>query len=1076
MLKSFIIVTFISCLAAPGEAQTNVLTQHNDIGRTGQNLTETVLTPANVSSGGFGKLYTVSLDGPAFAQPLYVSSVQIGGVAHSVVFVATEHDSVYAFDANAGGAQLWKASLLDAAHGAAAGATPDPISDTTCDDAQGPEFGVTGTPTIDLATGTLYVVSVTYEGTYPVQRLHALDITSGAEKFGGPITIQATAAGTGVSSSGGTISFDPKWENQRAGLLFVNNTVYITWAAHCDLSPWHGWIMGYSASTGTLRQTAAFLTSPNGIDGGIWMSGGGLSADNINSIPRMFAVTGNGTFDAQGDWGNSVLNLSLTGGISVKDSFTPYYQNTLTQLDLDLGSGSVLVLPDQPGANPHLGLIVSKQGVIYLMNRDNLGGYNTLSDHNLQEQYVPGATQSLGSPAYFNGNVYLWPSQQSLLQYSLTNGLLSSTPISAGGQSEAGDTEFKGTTPSISANGATNGIVWVDDGASYAPLQYLYAYDATDVSKLLWSSSTNAARDSAGEEQKFAVPTIADGKVFLVAYQQLLAYGLLSTGQKPVITNVLASSITSTSATITWTTDQSTTSSVNYGTTSSYGTSSGVQSQLVTSHAVTLTGLTPGTTYNYDVVSANSLGLSSTSSNATFTTVTSGATPPQVGYVAFWGINNSGVTISWSTDVLANTELAYGTTSALGQLTPVQTALTASHGVVLSGLQSGTTYYFVAESTGANGAIGYSTTYSFTTTGVAGTPAPVISAVTAQSITTTSAIITWTTDQASSSLVNYGTSTSYGSASTPSGTLVTGHSVMLTGLTPGTTYDYDVVSANSAGTSASSANYTFATTAATGTPPTITSVTATNVTSTSATITWITNQAASDQVHYGTTTSYGLSSVLSSTLVTAHSVTLTGLTPGTAYDYDVVSANSLGLSATSSNAMFTTTASGGTAPQVGYVAFWGINNSGVTISWSTDVLANTELAYGTTPVLGQFTPVQAALTASHGVVLSGLQSGTTYYFVAESTGTNGTTGYSATYSFTTTGVAGTPAPVISAVTAQSITTTSAIITWTTDQASSSLVNYGTSTSYGSASRAKHCARNQSLSNADGPDSGNHLRL
>ncbi len=496
--KSFLTATFISSLLSVCQAQTNVLTQHNDIGRTGQNLTETVLTPQSVSSGNFGKLYSVALDGPAFAQPLYVSSVQIGGVAHSVVFVATEHDSVYALDANAAGAPLWKASLLDAAHGAAAGATPDPISDTACDDAQGPEYGITGTPTIDLATGTLYVVSLTYEGTYPVQRLHALDITSGAEKFGGPIAIQATAAGAGTASSGGTLSFDAKWENQRAALLFVNNTVYITWGSHCDVGPWHGWIMGYSASTGTLQQTTAFLTSPNGSAAGIWMSGGGLSADNINGIPRMFAATGNGSFDAQGDWSDSVLNLSLTNGISVKDSFTPYNQNILSQHDLDIGTGSVMVLPDQPGANPHLGLVISKQGVMYLLNRDNLGGYGASSDNALQEQFVPSASPYLGTSAYFNGSVYLWPSQGSLLQYSLSNGLLSSAPISIGGQSESGDSAFKGATPSISANGATNGIVWANDGANYAAVQYLYAYDATDVSKLLWSSSAIASRDGAG--------------------------------------------------------------------------------------------------------------------------------------------------------------------------------------------------------------------------------------------------------------------------------------------------------------------------------------------------------------------------------------------------------------------------------------------------------------------------------------------------------------------------------------------------------------------------------------------------
>jgi len=353
-------------------AQTSVYTQHNDIGRTGQNLTETILTPANVSGGNFGKLYSTNLDGRAFAQPLYVSSVSIGSVKHSVLYVATEHDSVYALDANANGAVLWKASLFDSAHGAAAGAIPDPEGDTGCGDIDGAEYGVTGTPVIDPTSGTLYVVSTTYEGTYPVQRLHALDIASGAEKFGGPATISASVAGSGNGSVNGVVSFDAKWDNQRPGLLLLNGTVYMAWGSHCDSGPWHGWVMGYSAASGALRQTFVFLTTPNGAASGVWMSGAGLAADDHgpNGTPRMFVPTGNGSFDSNADWGESVLNLNLSGGTPrVTDSFTPNTQASLTTGDIDLGSAGTLVLPDQPGPHPHLAVQLSKAGTMYHFNR-----------------------------------------------------------------------------------------------------------------------------------------------------------------------------------------------------------------------------------------------------------------------------------------------------------------------------------------------------------------------------------------------------------------------------------------------------------------------------------------------------------------------------------------------------------------------------------------------------------------------------------------------------------------------------------------------------------------------------------
>jgi hypothetical protein len=467
-----------------------------------------------------------------------------------------------------------------------------------------------------------------------------------------------------------------------------------------------------------------------------------------------------------------------------------------------------------------------------------------------------------------------------------------------------------------------------------------------------------------------------------------------------------------------------------------------VNTTLVTAHSVTLSGLAAGTAYDFDVVSVNAAAQSSTSGNSTFSTPTSTATPPQVGYVSYWGVNNTGITISWSTDVLATTQLAYGTTNALGQMSPLQTAMANSHGVVLTTLNPGTTYYFVAQSTGANGATGHSTTYSFTTTGTQTIAAPVISNVVATSVSNTSETITWTTDQVASSQVSYGLTTTYTLSSTLDPTLVTSHSVTLTGLTPGTAYDFDVMSANSSAVSSTSGNSTF-TTAGTAPAPMISNVSSSGVTSGTATITWTTDQAATSVVNYGLTNGYGSTASVAG-LTTMHSVVLTGLTANTTYDFDVVSANAANTSSASGNVTFKTTSNTGPPPVISYLDFWGVTSSGVTISWSTDVLTTTAVAYGTTNALGQLSPVQTALTNSHGVTLTGLIAGTTYYFVAQSADGSGNTGYSTTYSFTT--LPG--PPTISGVTATPAANHTATINWTTSVPTNSYVQYGTAVSYG----------------------------
>ena len=506
----------------------------------------------------------------------------------------------------------------------------------------------------------------------------------------------------------------------------------------------------------------------------------------------------------------------------------------------------------------------------------------------------------------------------------------------------------------------------------------------------------------------------------------------------PVISAVAASSISGSSATITWTTDQPSSSLVNYGTSSAYGSASSLNSTLTTAHSVTLTGLTQGATYNYQVVSANSTGITATSSNYTFATTAAAA--PVVSGVTATAISTNSATIVWNTDQASSSLVQYGTTSAYGSISALSSSLTASHSVTITGLTAGTVYNYDVVSANAAGKSATSGNFTFSTL----TQAPVISAVSATSISTTSATIVWTTDQASSSQVQYGTSASYGSSSALNSSLTTAHSVTLNGLAPGTTYNYDVISANFASNSATSANFSFTTGSA---APAISAVTAGSITTTSATIAWTTNQPTNAQVLYGTSTAYGSSTSINYTLDTAHSVALTGLTPGTTYNYAVVSQNAAGYTTTSSNFTFATSGAAAAAagPQVGYVAFWGITGSSITISWSTNTLSTTAVSYGTTSALGQMSPVQTTLSASHGLTLTGLNGGTTYYFVAQSTDASGNTGSSTMYSFTT---ANTNPPVISGITVTPGSGNSASIRWTTNVQSVSWVTFGTTTGYG----------------------------
>jgi hypothetical protein len=510
-----------------------VFTQHNDIGRTGQNLNETVLTPTNVNTTTFGKKFSQAVDGYVYAQPLYVPNVTIGGNVHNVIYVATEGDSVYAFDAdsNTGGnaTALWHASVIDTAHGAAAGATTMNSANTLgCTDLV-PQVGITSTPVIDPSTGTMYVEAKSEENGAFIHRLHALDITTGAEKAPGPVVITGTIAGTGDGSSGGTVTFDGLHQMNRPGLLWLNGVLYLSYASHCDITPYHGWLFAYDA--GTFSQKSMLVTSPNGNDGGFWMSGAGVAADSNANI---FIASGNGDFDTTNipaqELGDTVMKVFYPGTstISLLDYFTPFDQSTLDGEDSDVGSGGVLLLPDQPGGITHELVEVGKEAHIFLINRDQMTTNNlhycqtNCNDTDPEiAQEVQGEISGIFSlPTYLNGTLYFCGLGDSLKSFPLTNGQMATSPS----QTSSHTFGFPGATPAASANGSTNGIIWLID-RNGGDAAVLYAYEAGNLTPL-WNSSQSGS-DAGGNGVKFSVPTIANGKVYIGTQTELDVYGTL---------------------------------------------------------------------------------------------------------------------------------------------------------------------------------------------------------------------------------------------------------------------------------------------------------------------------------------------------------------------------------------------------------------------------------------------------------------------------------------------------------------------------------------------------------------------
>jgi hypothetical protein len=493
-------------LVLPLALQGQVLTVQYDNARTGATLTETTLTPATVTASRFGKLFTLTVDGDVYAQPLYVPRVTIPGKGvHDVLYVATEHDSVYAFDAAGHPATpLWHVNFLNEK----TGVTTLPGNETNCPFIN-PEVGITPTPVIDRASGTIYVLARTKESrdgaSLPVQRLHALSITTGAEKLGGPVEIQAAG-------------FDPLRELPRAGLLLSQGQLYLTWGSSCDVRPYHGWVMAYDART--LKQTATLNTSPDGDASGIWQSDNGPAADANGHV---YVITGNGTFDVDKDghdYGDTAMKLRLSGtSLTVADYFTPANQAEINAKDQDFGAGGPVVLPDQPGQRAPMLVAAGKDGVVYLMNRDAMHSP-------IQSVKLSGGMY--GSPAYWNGHLFFFARKDVLKDFAFNQGTLSETPVASSAE-PLGDF---GASPVVSANGTRDGIVWVIQTKMWNEFNaqkpaVLRAYDAANVARELYTSEQNPTRDRAGLAVRFTLPTIASGRVYVPVRGAVSVFGLL---------------------------------------------------------------------------------------------------------------------------------------------------------------------------------------------------------------------------------------------------------------------------------------------------------------------------------------------------------------------------------------------------------------------------------------------------------------------------------------------------------------------------------------------------------------------
>lgn len=512
-----------SSVAAADPPGVDVVTYHYDNQRTGEDLAETALTPATVNSTGFGKVGFFTVDGKVDAQPLYLSGVKIPHLGrHDVLFVATEHDSVYAFDTR-NGAVLWRKSLLEPGE--------VPSDDINCAQVT-PEIGVTATPVIDRKRGphgAIYLVAMSKNksGKY-FQRIYALDVTSGKELFGGPRVIEASYPGSGDNSVDGKVVFDPHQYEDRAALLLLNGVVYTTWASHCDARPYTGWVIGYSAAS--LNQMSVLNLTPNGNEGAIWMTGAGPAADSAGNI---YLLDGNGTFDEtldargfpiHGDYGNAFLKLSASGGrLAVADYFQMANEAKENADDADLGSGGVLLLPDMKddsGKVWHLAVGAGKDKNVYVVDRDDLGKFHRDGNHIYQEMVSALGGGEFSMPAYFNHTVYYGGMEDKLRAFPIVNARLATTPSST----TSNIFRYPGAKPVVSANGDHDGIVWAVETSGPA---ILHAYEADNLAQELYNSNQAGTRDQFGVGYKFVSPIVANGHVYVGTLNGVAVFGLL---------------------------------------------------------------------------------------------------------------------------------------------------------------------------------------------------------------------------------------------------------------------------------------------------------------------------------------------------------------------------------------------------------------------------------------------------------------------------------------------------------------------------------------------------------------------
>ena len=613
--------------------QASVLTWHNDNARTGQNLQETALTPANVNASTFGRLFTLAVDGRVDAQPLYVPGLVVPSQGmHNVLFVVTEHDSVYAFDADTG-TQLWRVSML------LTGEVPS--DDRGCGQVT-PEIGVTSTPVIDLQAGPhgiMYVVAMSKNGSTWHQRLHALDLTTGGEEFSGPIEVQATYMGSGDGSVNGVLTFDPKQYKERAGLLIYNGVVYTSWASHCDFFPYTAWVIGYNEAT--LSRVSILNLTPNGSDGSVWNAGAGPAADASGNI---FLLMANGTFDTtltaggfpnKNDYGNAFVKIA-TGGTSVSDYFTMFNTVNESQTDEDLGSGGAMLLPPLSNAQGQLrdlAVGAGKDHHIYVVDRNNMGKFNSTSNAIYQDLPSSLSNFVFSSPAWFNGTLYYGAVGDHLKAFAFANGLFGSNPASQTSNTFG----YPGTTPSISANGAVNGIVWAAENGGTA---VLHAYDATNLATELYNSNMAANnRDHFGAGNKFIVPTVVNGKVYVGTTNGVGAFGFLC-GSASVPLPANNATGVQLSPTLSWT---AATGAVSYDVALSTTNPPGVVATGITGTSYAVSGpLASGTKYYWYVITHNCSGASQ---SPTWSFTTTGSGGQETGFVDMAGDVQGGATV-----------------------------------------------------------------------------------------------------------------------------------------------------------------------------------------------------------------------------------------------------------------------------------------------------------------------------------------------------------------------------------------------------------------------------------------------